>query len=193
MSTTNQIILVASSGGIIITLNFERPTYFRGKQIALKSVYYSKFRIRNNFVYSELRSILPIVSDPEVKSRAKRVNKDSPEEELTEEEEGDSTKSQVKKVNKDGPEGVEPDESTLAYLMCDVISYTYTNNKKRRILAVVNLKNKNSASIFEDVNPVFHDIVFDEIKHIQCYFETLNGYKIEFIGNRPITIVLKLR
>ena len=82
----------------------------------------------------------------------------------------------------------EEEERVVAYLYCDIIGYTYLNNRKRQLLAVINLKN--ATSTYEDVNPIFHDIMFHQVMHIECYFE--NSYGQEIVFDRPTVIVLKL-
>ena len=95
--------------------------------------------------------------------------------------------SRSKRVIKDKED---EEESVIAYLYCDIIGYTYHNNRKRQLLAVVNLRNVGGISTFEDSNPIFHDIIFHQVMHIECYFEDVNGNEIIF--DRPTVIVLRL-
>ena len=84
----------------------------------------------------------------------------------------------------------EVEEDVIAFLYCDIISYSHVNNKKRQLLAVVNLRNTTAISTFEDFNPIFHDILFHQVMHIECYFQNIYGHRIVF--DQTSVIVLKL-
>ena len=93
--------------------------------------------------------------------------------------------SRSKRVDK-----TEVEEYVIAFLYCDIISYSHLNNKKRQLLAVVNLRNIRSISTYEDDRPIFHDIISIPVTQIKCYFETVDGNRITF--NQPTVMVFKI-
>ena len=83
-----------------------------------------------------------------------------------------------------------------AYLYCSIVAPSLVNDKEKRLLACLLLTQHNNNIVSEIVvtNPIYVDVVLEDILHVKFTIEGIDGTGLIFdTSEDPITIVLRVK